>query len=139
MNKWSSLFTCLLPLIMISISGCASLKTQVFNDIHEGDSKDHVISLLGEPQYFQKDPASGLTVYSYRKRSDLCSIALINNKVSGTSCEKISGYVSPAAAMLSGMGKSLQDGSRRPAQQFRTTPTTCTSSAIGDQVYTNCN
>lgn len=113
------------------ISGCVSLKDQIYS-IQKGDTKDIVISKLGNPITWisdEKDPA--IIYLGYQRRMDQCIVALKEEKVIDTSCRRNPDYMNPIAAMLKGMGQGLQNANKNR--------TTCTTTGNPGFYTTNCN
>jgi hypothetical protein len=115
----------LLLLAMICLAGCVSLHTQVYENIHEGDSSEHVVDVLGAPNSFlPSQRIEGAIAWYYVRRGDQCGFAIKDQKVRLIGCEARADYVNPFAAMLQGMGKGLQESSNNRSSFCHTSGTT---------------
>jgi hypothetical protein len=116
--------------------GCASLHTQVFANIHSGDSKAHVIEVLGQPDRFESSKVlQGATAWNYTRRSEQCDFTMDGDIVAFIDCGANANYVSPGqkfGRVLKGAGDGMAASARQPSVN-------CTSTASGSAVYTNCN
>lgn len=117
----------LLCLIVLSLSGCATLKDKVFTQIHDGDSQESVLGKLGNPESFTKTSQGMLLTYT--KGREICDISLEAKGVVSTSCKK-----TPKKEEKN-FFEAFSDGYRQSTQNS----TYCTSTAFGNTVTTNCN
>lgn len=110
----------LVPLIV----GCASLHSQVFEKIHEGDSKDSVLQQFGQPEEFMPSTrVEGATVWYYSRGMDTCGVTLKENVVKDVGCFETFPTASNVVRVR---------GKGSPSQAH------CTTQTIGNQAHTNC-
>jgi hypothetical protein len=128
---------------LLSITGCASLHSKIYKEVHEGDPQDHVEEVLGEPDNFQTASADpSVKLWIYKKKADICTVALKEQKVVATGCEEDPDYVSPGRRIARAIGGSLQGAAQgiqsyQPTQQ-QNPSVSCTTQQIGNTGYTNC-
>lgn len=99
----------MLTLLMFAISACASLKDEVFQKIHEGDSVDVVKGLLGNPSSFgasQRIP--GAQAWYYVRRGEQCGFTINEGKVAAIACGDNPNYISPTQRIGAGLGAGLK-------------------------------
>lgn len=139
-----------LALGLIFIAGCTTirLQTEVFEKIHEGDSKDHVVQILGQPDSFAASQRiAGGAAWYYARNEDYCALTIVDNIVKIVQCVRNPNYVSPeqqTALILKGLGESRAPASNStpiiaPVSYPISRPTNCTTSYVGRTAYTNCN
>lgn len=119
-------------------SGCASMPHKVFEEIHAGDTKAHVLDVMGEPSSFGASQLiPGATAWYYTSGHDQCGITLENDIVKQASCIKGQSRVMSA---LHGAAVGFQQGISAPQQSIQQSnyPTRCTSNTYGGQTYTDC-
>ena len=109
-----------LPVILFVLNGCASLHATVFQNIHEGDSKDHLVAVLGQPSTFgasQRMPSA--TAWYYTKGADTCGFTINEDIVKYIACQTDPNYVNPAAnvtgTLLKGAGDGLKSANKDSA------------------------
>jgi hypothetical protein len=116
--------------LVLGFVGCATaLHTKVYDNIHVGDSSDHVKDVLGSPDSFgpsQKIP--GATAWYYTSHGSICGFTINDDKVAAMACDS-SNYVSPGrralgavGAGLKGMGDGLQNSQRNQPVQTHCNP-----------------
>lgn len=105
----------LFSILLFLLPACASLSTKVQDQITEGDSKEKVISILGNPQKVGRDPANTeITFMGYRGGGDICVISIQDEKVKETTCGEDPGYISYRKRLgmaLQGAGNGLSNAS----------------------------
>lgn len=73
--------------ILLLLSGCSSLQNKAFDNIHDGDSKDHLVDVLGNPKFFTPSTRTkGAEAYYYQKNNYLCGFTIKDNKVIHSYC-----------------------------------------------------
>lgn len=123
----------ILILLLLSLTGCSSLKSKVFNEVQYGDPQQKVITKLGEPDSF-----NGQSLI-YRSKKHICEIGIENNNVVSTSCEDNPSYVSGWQVfghVLSGMGDGLSHAQTTP---WHNTSVNCLTNTNGYSSLTSCN
>src|SRR6185312_2944938 len=117
-------------MVLSGILGCTSLHKKVFDNIHEGDTNDHVFETLGDPDRFAPSvKVPGGTAFYYDQKSDTCGVVIKDDVVASVVCQSRA-YINPAAAMFQGMGQGLQNASRNQ--------THCTTTGSPGFYTTNC-
>lgn len=120
----------LVPILLLS--SCASLHSTVFAKIHKGDTRGHLVSVLGQPDSFRALSSTDNSVgYYYRRRADTCGFMIENDIITYIQCQTNPNYHGPISSALMGAGKALQENSR--------TTSNCTTSGGGGLYTTNCN
>lgn len=122
-------------LLFIAFAGCASLKNQVFQEIHEGDSKEHLVSVLGQPDQFGPSSTGTGDAYYYLRGHDRCGFRVQDNKITKMGCDPRPGYLDPVQLFglgLQGAGEGMQNASKNS--------TNCYTQADGyGNAYTHCD
>lgn len=123
--------------IFILAAGCASLKDEVFENIHEGDTAYQLTELLGNPDSFgESQRTPGAKAWYYVRRGSTCGFTIEDQTITYITCSDNPNYVPPTryvGSVLKGMGdglKSAVDGNQKNVN--------CTTQQVGDSAYTNC-
>lgn len=123
-------------------AGCASLHSTVLDKIHEGDTSNHVVEVLGKPDSFSPSARiPGATAWYYSQRSERCGFTIQDQVVKYMACGSNPDYISPAArfgTVLQGAGNGMQNASRQPAAPQQRTVNCTTTQGGGGTAYTNC-
>jgi hypothetical protein len=110
------------------------MSSKVFENIHEGDSTDRLIQVLGQPDSFgpsQRIP--GGTAWYYKTSSELCGFSIVDDVVKYIGCQKYQtpGYAKAVGTFLQGFGQGLQNANKNQ--------TNCTTTGSGGFYQTTCN
>lgn len=117
---------------LIGLSGCASLHSKVFNNIHEGDSISHVREVLGEPDQFgESKRMPGANAWYYTKKADTCGLTIFDEKVAYVACQTDGNYKNAVSKSLEAFSQGLNQAN---ANQLH-----CTSYNNGGIISTNCH
>lgn len=130
--------------VSIMLSGCSShpIRQSFFENIHEGDSSEHVKEVMGEPDAFGPSAKiEGATVWHYKKRADVCGVAIKDNQVKLIGCSEDVSYVSTPKKILTVFGTILGGAGEgmQAASGHSSSSVSCTSFQTGSTVQTNCN
>jgi hypothetical protein len=124
-------------LIVILLSGCASLSSQVRDKVVTGDSQADILDKLGNPNEFKPMlSVQNGEIWIYQRSGDICAISFVDRKVDMTQCEQDPNYVGTGRKVGSAFA-SILGGASQGGQSNRTI--SCTSTNYGFQTQTTCN
>lgn len=125
----------LIIMLALGFTGCASLRRQVFDKVHEGDDQQVVLTAFGQPEQFSPSKDGTGQEWYYTRRGDLCGFFIRDGKVKEMGCWNRPGYIHPVAALFGG----IMTGASSGASEKSSRSLSCMTLRNGDIATTHCD